>query len=72
MVVGINMGKENDERLVKEIGCEVGSWSMSYLFSLPLGGNPCHASFWEPTIQRVAKRLDGWKRNSLSRVGGGD
>jgi len=38
---------------------------MSYL-GLPLGGNPCHLEFWEPVIERVAKRLDGWKRNCLS------
>ena len=38
---------------------------MSYL-GLSLGGNPCHLSFWEPG---VAKRLDGWKRNCLSKGG---
>lgn len=43
--MGNNMGKENDERLARKIGYEIGSWPMSYLFSLPLGGNPCYASF---------------------------
>lgn len=68
IVVGIKLDKEWENRIAREIGCEIGSWPMSYL-GLSLGGNPCHLSFWEPVIERVAKRLDGWNWNCLSKGG---
>ena len=36
---------------------------------MPLGGNPCSTTFWEPVITKVAKRLDGWKKAFLSNGG---
>lgn len=29
---------------------------------LPLGGNPKSISFWDPVLDRVSRRLDGWKQ----------
>uniref|UniRef100_A0A803QD85 Reverse transcriptase zinc-binding domain-containing protein n=1 Tax=Cannabis sativa TaxID=3483 RepID=A0A803QD85_CANSA len=52
------------------IGCEVGKWPMTYS-GMPLGGSPRKKSFWEPILDRCAKRMDGWKCSFLSR-GGGD
>ena len=54
--------------LAELVGCEVGDWPTTYL-GLPLGGNPCSRSFWEPVITKVAKRLDGWKGVFLSKRG---
>lgn len=30
---------------------------------LPLGDNPRLSVFWEPVVSKVAKRLDGWKKD---------
>ncbi|RVW38928.1 hypothetical protein CK203_073584 [Vitis vinifera] len=34
--------------------------------SLPLGGNPKACGFWDPVIERISRRLDGWKKAYLS------
>ena len=64
----INMGKSTilgmgvNDRIVSSmagfVGCEVGVWPITYL-GLPLEGNPCSWTFWDPIISKVAKRLDG-------------
>ena len=33
---------------------------------LPLGGNPKDCGFWDPMIERISWRLDGWKKAYLS------
>ncbi|KAL5552484.1 hypothetical protein UlMin_039885 [Ulmus minor] len=45
-----------------------GSWPMKYL-GLPLGGNPNSTEFWNPVVEKVGKRLDGWKKAVLSKGG---
>ena len=35
-------------------------WPLSYL-GLPLGGNPKTIGFWDPVVERISRRLDGWK-----------
>ena len=39
-------------------------------FGLPSGGNPKAIEFWDPTIDRLLRRLDGWKKAFLF-LGGG-
>ncbi|RVW71769.1 hypothetical protein CK203_055212 [Vitis vinifera] len=29
---------------------------------LPLGGNPKACGFWDPVIERISRRLDGWQK----------
>uniref|UniRef100_A0A803PW65 Uncharacterized protein n=1 Tax=Cannabis sativa TaxID=3483 RepID=A0A803PW65_CANSA len=41
---------------------------ISYL-GMPLGGSPRKETFWEPVLDKCAKRLDGWKCSFLSRGG---
>lgn len=41
---------------------------MKYL-GMPLGGNPIKFAFWDPVVSKIHKRLEGWKRGSLSRGG---
>ena len=36
------------------------------LLSLPLGGNPMTIRFWDPMVDRISRRLDGWKKAHLS------
>ena len=33
---------------------------------LPLGGNPKARGFWDPVIERISRRLDGWQKTYLS------
>lgn len=35
----------------------------------PLGNNPRNYDFWQPVIEKVGKKLDGWKQFNLSRGG---
>ncbi|RVW24904.1 putative ribonuclease H protein [Vitis vinifera] len=35
----------------------------------PLGGNPKACGFWDPVIERISSRLDGWQKAYLS-IGG--
>ncbi|RVW99862.1 Transposon TX1 uncharacterized 149 kDa protein [Vitis vinifera] len=36
------------------------------VLSLPLGGNPKTIGFWDPVVERISRRLDGWKKAYLS------
>ena len=36
------------------------------LFRSPLGGNPKTIGFWDPVVERISRRLDGWKKAFLS------
>ena len=47
---------------------EVGVWPITYL-GLQLRGNPRSRAFWDPIINKVTKRLDGWKKAFLSKRG---
>uniref|UniRef100_A0A803P465 Reverse transcriptase domain-containing protein n=1 Tax=Cannabis sativa TaxID=3483 RepID=A0A803P465_CANSA len=67
-LLGICMDEEIVSRLARRIGCEVGSWPLQYL-GMPLGGSPRKWSFWEPVMDKCAKRLDGWKCAFLSKGG---
>lgn len=67
-LVGINIGSERVMELADQLGCSVGSWPMTYL-GLPLGGNPMSLEFWNPVVEKMHKRLDGWRKGFLSRGG---
>ncbi|KAL5552494.1 hypothetical protein UlMin_039895 [Ulmus minor] len=67
-LAGIHMEDEEVMALAVVVGCEKGSWPMKYL-GLPLGGNPNSTEFWNPVVEKVGKRLDGWKKAVLSKGG---
>ncbi|KAL5566610.1 hypothetical protein UlMin_029774 [Ulmus minor] len=67
-LAGIHMEDEEVMALAAVVGCEKGSWPMKYL-GLPLGGNPNSTEFWNPVVEKVGKRLDGWKKSFLSKGG---
>ena len=47
------------------LDCKASGWPILYL-GLPLGGNPKVCSFWDPVIERISRRLDGWQKAYLS------
>ena len=73
----INLGKSkmvlveevpNLEDLVQILGCKIVSLPMKYL-GLPLGATFKAKLIWNPIIERMEKRLAGWKRHYLSKGG---
>ena len=67
-LLGINTDEVLLQELAESTGCELGDWPIKYS-GLPLGGNPRQIDFWDPLVNKVAKRLDGWKKAFLSRGG---
>ena len=65
-VAGLNIEDDRLLHIAHELGCGSGSRPLSHL-GLPLGGNPSSLSFWNPIIERVAKRVEGWHKGCLSR-----
>ena len=73
----INMGKPElvhvgvvpyIANMVNVLACKQGSFPMKYL-GLPLGANVRDSSIWNPIIEKVERRLAGWKRLYLSKGG---
>ncbi|KAM7490623.1 hypothetical protein LguiA_033544 [Lonicera macranthoides] len=68
IVVGLNFAPSQLSGIANTLGCGCGEWPLSYL-GLPLGGNPNSIEFWNPVIERVSKRVDGWHKGCLSKGG---
>ena len=73
----VNMGKSeivpvgevrNLDALATILRCRVGSLPMKYL-GMPLGTPYKTASVWDPILERMEKKLSGWKRLYLSKKG---
>ncbi|KAJ9685133.1 hypothetical protein PVL29_017245 [Vitis rotundifolia] len=64
-IYGINIGQNHLHRLAKLLDCKAFGWPILYL-GLPLGGNPKSGGFWDPMIERISSRLDGWQKAYLS------
>ncbi|RVW60294.1 putative ribonuclease H protein [Vitis vinifera] len=64
-IYGINLEQNHLSRLVEMLDCKASGWPILYL-SLPLGGNPKACGFWDPVIERISRRLDGWQKAYLS------
>ena len=62
-LLGINISLDQTARLASLLDCAAFDWSLSYL---PLGGNPNSLSSWDLVLNRVSRRLDGWKKAFLS------
>ena len=54
--------------LAKILGCSVGTLSMSYL-DMPLGASHNFPSIWNPILEKIERKLVGWKKLYLSRRG---
>lgn len=53
---------------VELLRCVVGDLPITYL-GLPLGRNAMKVNFGDPVMERMSKRLDGWKMSFISFVG---
>ena len=54
--------------LAEILGCKVGSLLMSYL-GMPLGASHNCPSIWNPILEKIERKLVGWKRLYLSKGG---
>ena len=58
----------NIELLLSVLGCKQGSLPMKYL-GLPLGAKFKNKTIWNPILEKMERRLAGWKRLYLSNGG---
>ena len=58
----------NIDLLLNVLGCKLGSLPMKYL-GLPLGVNFKDKSIWNPILEKMERKLVGWKRLYLSKGG---
>ncbi|RVW27498.1 LINE-1 retrotransposable element ORF2 protein [Vitis vinifera] len=61
----INLEQNHLSRLAEMLDCKTSGWPILYL-GLPLEGNPKACGFWDPVIERISRRLDGWQKAYLS------
>ena len=73
----VNLGKSelvvvgavrNFELLVAVLGCKQGSLRMKYL-GLPLGAKFKEKTIWNPILEKMERKLAGWKKLYLSEGG---
>ncbi|RVW90756.1 Transposon TX1 uncharacterized 149 kDa protein [Vitis vinifera] len=64
-IYGINLDQAHLSRLAEMLDCKASGWPILYL-GLPLGGNPKACGFWDPVVERISSRLDGWQKTYLS------
>ena len=73
----VNLGKSelvvvgavhNFELLVAVLGCKQGSLPMKYL-GLPLGAKFKDKTIWNPILEKMERKLAGWKKLYLSKGG---
>ncbi|KAF5449652.1 hypothetical protein F2P56_030075, partial [Juglans regia] len=58
----------NIRNLASLLGCRVSSFPMKYL-GLPLGATFKSRAIWDGVVEKIEKRLAGWKRVYLSKGG---
>ena len=58
----------NIELLLSILGCKQGSPPMKY-FGLPLGAKFKDKTIWNPILEKMERRLAGWKRLYLFKGG---
>ena len=58
----------NLDALANILQCRVGSLPMKYL-GMPLGTSFKTVSIWNPILEKIEKKLSGWKRFYLSKSG---
>jgi len=59
---------DNIQLLAVMLGCLIDFFPTSYL-GLPLGTKFKDKSIWEPVVERLERRLSGWRENYLSKGG---
>ena len=65
----VPIGEVNDvHALAKILGCRIGTLPMSYL-GMPLGASHKSPSIWNPILEKIERKLAGWKKLYLSKGG---
>ena len=65
----VPIGEVADVHALAEIlGCRVGILPMSY-FGMPLGASHNSPSIWNPILEKIERKLAGWKKLYLSKGG---
>ena len=63
------IGEVNNVYVLAEIlGCRVGALPMTYL-GMPLGASHKSPSIWNPILEKIHRKLAGWKKLYLSKGG---
>ena len=63
----VPIGEVNDvHALAKILGCRIGTLPMSYL-GMPLGASHKSPSIWNPILEKIERKLTGWKKLYLSK-----
>ncbi|GAU28790.1 hypothetical protein TSUD_357760 [Trifolium subterraneum] len=65
MLFGVNVNATWLHEAAVVLGCRHGQLPFLYL-GLPIGGDPSKLCFWHPLVDRIRKRLSGWKCKNLS------
>ncbi|RVX04354.1 putative mitochondrial protein [Vitis vinifera] len=63
-IYSINLEQNHLSRLTEMFDYKASGWPIIYL-GLPLGGNLKACGFWDPVIERISRRLDGWQKTFL-------
>ena len=58
----------NDQVLAEFLGCRIGSLPMTYL-GMPLGASHKSPTIWNPILEKIERKLAGWKKMYLSKGG---
>ena len=64
-VIMISQDSEKTLRYAEMFNCATESWPIKYL-GVPVSRNRIQISNWLPLVEKIAKRLDGWKGGALS------
>jgi len=65
MLYGVNVSVSWLHEAASVMHCKHGILPFLYL-GLPIGGDPRKLVFWYPLVERIKKRLSGWKSRNLS------
>ena len=58
----VPIGEVNNVHALAEIlGCRIGSLPMTYL-DMPLGASHKSPSVWNPILEKINRKLAGWKK----------
>lgn len=67
-LIGINMDEVEVQFSASTYGWRVGHLPITYL-GVPLGGNPCRISFWEPMLCNFRNKRRSWNSKYISLSG---
>ena len=65
----VPIGEVNNVHALAEIlGCKIGTLPMTYL-GIPLGASHKSPTIWSPILEKIERKLAGWKKLYLSKGG---